>query len=411
MFGQYRTIIIVAAVSFFALQFQIVQNNLPLLLVISLAVVGYRLYQNLPNQRPPIEDYIQPSTNEDLQDEPTKSKPKRVMPKIEFTESQQEKMKTERGLADCINDLNALVGLNGVKKEIAALQEFVIAMQRRKKEGLSTGPLTLHMVFTGSPGTGKTTVARIIGEMLYHLGLLNKGHTIETDRAGLVAPFVGQTATKTKEAIQSAIGGVLFVDEAYTLSKSGGNDFGQEAIDTLLKEMEDKRDQIVVIVAGYENEIKQFIESNPGLKSRFSRTIHFDDYEPEHLIEIFIRILNKDKYQLSKQAVEGARRYFEIIYSKKGKDFGNGRDVRNFAEAVIQAQASRVVKQNKKLKEELCRIVFDDIEAASGGYVRNLDFDDEEAEPEAIPTSKPDENGAEEKEQDGKSKKSRAFEI
>ncbi|EKD41001.1 MAG: AAA ATPase central protein, partial [uncultured bacterium] len=288
----------------------------------------------MPDLRGPVSYDDTPTHSGGMEDEgPITTKKAAPMPKIEF--SDKEAKKKERTLADCINDLNALVGLDGVKREISALQEFVVAMQRRKKEGLATGPLTLHMVFTGSPGTGKTTVARIIGEMFYQLGLLAKGHTVETDRAGLVASYVGQTATKTKEVIQSALGGVLFIDEAYTLAKGGGQDFGQEAIDTLLKEMEDRRDQIVVIVAGYQGEMKQFIESNPGLKSRFSRTIHFEDYEPNDLAEIFRRTIVKTQFRLTQQANEAAIEFFKHLYSNRGKDFGNGRDVRNFYEQVI----------------------------------------------------------------------------
>jgi SpoVK/Ycf46/Vps4 family AAA+-type ATPase len=374
MFQQYKYPIIAAVVTFLAMQLSVVRDHAVLLLLAALCFAAYRLYRLLPDIRPPVA-YDDTPQGDTVDEGPIRAKA-RPLPKIQF--SDKARAKKERTLADCIHDLNALVGLDGVKREIAALQEFVVAMQRRQKEGLPTGNVSLHMVFTGSPGTGKTTVARIIGEMFYHLGLLSKGHTVETDRAGLVASYVGQTAKKTKDAVESALGGVLFIDEAYTLAKGGGNDFGQEAIDTLLKEMEDKRDQLVVIVAGYQGEMKQFIESNPGLKSRFSRTIHFEDYEPADMVEILRRCVSKGQFRLTKQADDGALEYFKSLYSRRGKDFGNGRDVRNFYEAVIQAQASRVVQENRRGRDHLTLLTYADISAASGGLVRTVVVDEEE---------------------------------
>jgi SpoVK/Ycf46/Vps4 family AAA+-type ATPase len=305
-------------------------------------------------------------------------KPKKnALPKIEY--SNKLKKKEERTLADCINDLNALVGLDGVKKEVDDLIKFVVAMQKRKAQGLSTGNLSYHMIMVGSPGTGKTTVCRIIGELFHKMGLLAKGHTVETDRAGLVASYVGQTAEKTKKVIESAMGGVLFIDEAYTLTKSGGQDFGQEAIDCLLKEMEDRRDQFIVCVAGYDKEMGLFVESNPGLKSRFNRTIHFEDYEPEDLTEIFRRQVRKGEYVMTKQAEETALEFFKALYDGRGKDFGNGRDVRNFYERVIQQQAKRGYSLKSPTKKDLATIKAVDIAASSDGKIRmvDLDFEDE----------------------------------
>lgn len=384
---EYKHIIITVLVMWvIVLQIQFFRDYAWLFGLGALGFAGWRIWHRLPvlgggmGGFDAYEPEDENAKGEGGQDAP-KPKKKASLPKIEYSNKQ--KKKEERTLADCINDLNALVGLDGVKKEVDDLIKFVRAMQQRKAQGLNTGSLTLHMVFTGSPGTGKTTVARIIGEIFHKMGLLAQGHTVETDRAGLVASYVGQTAEKTKAMIDKAMGGVLFIDEAYTLTKSGGHDFGQEAIDCLLKEMEDKRDSFLVIVAGYENEMKQFIESNPGLKSRFSRTIEFEDYEPEDLTEIFRRLVRKNQYMMTKQAEETALEYFKALYDGRGKDFGNGRDVRNFFERVIQQQSKRLVEQNKKAAKDLVTITAADIAAASEGKIRNFDLEFEEEPEEA----------------------------
>lgn len=257
-------------------------------------------------------------------------------------------------------ELSKLIGLNSVKKEIESLSNYVKIQTLRHGQGLSTTPVSLHCVFTGNPGTGKTTVARIVGAIYKELGVLKKGHLVETDRAGLVAEYVGQTAVKTNKIIDEALDGVLFIDEAYSLL-GGENDFGSEAIATLLKRMEDDRDRLVVILAGYTNEIKDFIESNPGLQSRFNRYIQFDDYTADELIEIFKLSLRKSQYKIKRNALSTLQTYIDNALFVKDKHFGNGRFVRNLFEKVIQNQANRLAKKESINNEDLSIITVEDI--------------------------------------------------
>lgn len=244
---------------------------------------------------------------------------------------------------DILKEFDQLIGLRNVKKEINDLVYVVQHQQKRKEMGLPVPDMSLHMVFSGNPGTGKTTVARYIGRIYKALGLLSSGHLVETDRSNLVAGYVGQTAIKTREVIKSAYNGVLFIDEAYTLSNNTPQDYGQEAIDTLLKEMEDHRDKLVVIVAGYDSLMDSFIHSNPGLESRFNKVIIFDDYSPEEMAEIFISICNKHKYNLSDDAKETLNK---MLCNVDPAAIGNGRGMRNLFERVITTHAKRTEKEN-----------------------------------------------------------------
>ena len=268
----------------------------------------------------------------------------------------------EDSLEKALEDLNALVGLSTVKEEISDLILMVKHQQLRKAQGLKNPSLSLHLSFVGNPGTGKTTVARLIARIYKCLGLLSKGILVETDRSGLVAGYVGQTAIKTQSVISSALGGVLFVDEAYALASGGPNDYGQEAIDTLLKAMEDNRNDFVVIIAGYEDLMDHFIHSNPGLESRFNRYIHFSDYSVNEMISIFKSFCSTNQYSLSENAEQELTNYF---IKNTSASIGNGRGVRNLFEKVITQQAKRIAGSNDIAPEEISIITGQDIQAAS----------------------------------------------
>ncbi len=265
-------------------------------------------------------------------------------------------------IEDILRELNNLIGLKQLKSEINNLIDFIKIQQKRQEFGMSKVPITLHLVFCGSPGTGKTTVARLIGKIYKELGILKKGHCIETDRSGMVAEYIGHTAPKVDKLIESALDGVLFIDEAYTLKpENADKDFGQEAIDILLKRMEDYRDRIVVIVAGYNQEMSRFIESNPGLQSRFTRYFTFEDYQPNELLTIFQKICNSHHYQLDKAAEKALLTIFTKLFEERNKNFGNGRLVRNLFEKTIEKQATRLTKLSKLNQENIVTIMAEDI--------------------------------------------------
>lgn len=258
-------------------------------------------------------------------------------------------------------ELDSLIGLASVKKEVQTLTNFIKIQQKREEQGLKSSSLSYHCVFTGNPGTGKTTVARIVAGIYKELGVLKKGHLVETDRAGLVAEYVGQTAVKTNKIIDSALDGVLFIDEAYSLVDGGENDFGKEAIATLLKRMEDNRDRLVVILAGYTADMKRFIDSNPGLQSRFNRYIEFPDYTAEELMQIFEANMRKYDYHFGEGAKEVLQQYLETAVANKDANFGNGRFVRNVFEKTLERQANRLALENNLSTERLSAIEKDDI--------------------------------------------------
>ena len=236
----------------------------------------------------------------------------------------------------------------------------------RKQQGLPNTSVSYHCVFSGNPGTGKTTVARILAGIYKELGLLKKGHLVEVDRSKLVGEYVGQTAPKTNKVIDEALDGVLFIDEAYTLV-GGQNDYGSEAIATLLKRMEDDRDRLVVILAGYTDEIKEFIDSNPGLQSRFNRYIQFDDYSAEELTEIFKHNLRKSRYKIKRDAYDELQLLIAQTVNSKDKNFGNARYVRNLFEKIVQNQANRLSRMVSINNDDLSIITLDDIKLSYYG--------------------------------------------
>lgn len=261
-------------------------------------------------------------------------------------------------------DLNELIGLATVKEDVIRLTNFVHIQQERIQRGMKNASVSYHCVFTGNPGTGKTTVARIIARIYKEQGILKKGQLIETDRSGLVAEYVGQTAVKTNKVIDSALDGVLFIDEAYSLIQGSKQDYGAEAVATLLKRMEDNRDRLVVILAGYENEMKQFIDSNPGLQSRFNRYIHFNDYSADELVSIFNKNVEKLEYKLTQDAEAKLKIYLQQAVINKDKNFGNARFVRNLFEKTLENQATRLASVTKLTTETLSEIKEEDIPMA-----------------------------------------------
>lgn len=257
-------------------------------------------------------------------------------------------------IAEAVSELNDMIGLDEVKEEVNSLINLMQVRKLRSDHGLKMPDMSLHLVFSGNPGTGKSTVARILGKVYQALGILSSGHLIEVDRSGLVAGYVGQTAIKTQNVIQSALGGILFIDEAYSLASEGSeNDFGPEAIETLLKAMEDHRDDFVVIVAGYDELIPGFINSNPGLKSRFNKYIYFKDYDSVCLLEILMTFIRKNDYKVTDDATKMLAKYLEYIYQNRDKNFGNARDVRNLFEKIVEKQANRIVAINNPTIDDI----------------------------------------------------------
>ena len=271
----------------------------------------------------------------------------------------------EQRLADARAKLDRLVGLEHVKDQIETLTNFLKMEALREKEGLPTSKPSLHMAFVGNPGTGKTTVSRIIAEIYGALGILEKGHLVETDRSGLVAEYAGQTGPKTNAKIDEALDGVLFIDEAYTLiDESGQDQYGREAVQTLLKRMEDQRDRLVVILAGYPVEMRKMIRSNPGLSSRVGTTMHFDDYPPEALCRIFELIAKKSKYTIPTESRRRLLRGFTYLYINRDRHFGNGRTSRNSLERSVRRLANRLSKLKDIDRELLTTLQPEDIEVA-----------------------------------------------
>ncbi len=269
---------------------------------------------------------------------------------------------SEPTLEELLAELDGLCGLEQVKQDVKSLINLVKVRRLREEAGLPVPPMSLHLVFLGNPGTGKTTVARLLAKLYHAIGVLPKGQLVEVDRSGLVAGFVGQTALKTQEVIQKAIGGVLFIDEAYALvNQDNGNDFGREAVEVLLKNMEDHRKDLVVIVAGYSQLMEKFIHSNPGLESRFNKYFYFEDYDGAQLFTILQSMCAKNGYVLTPEGEALARRELMDLYEDRDENFGNARDVRNLFEQAVARQSDRVARLEAPTREQLMELRPEDL--------------------------------------------------
>lgn len=271
---------------------------------------------------------------------------------------------TNEKVLEILDELDELIGLTSVKELVHEIKAFIEIHRKRLDENLVSEPLVLHMIFKGNPGTGKTTVARILGKLFKEINVLSKGHLIEVERADLVGEYIGHTALKTREQLKRAYGGILFIDEAYSLARGGEKDFGKEAVDTLVKAMEDQKDNLILILAGYKREMDDFIKTNPGLKSRFPIYIVFPDYSIRELLLIADLMLRQRQYELTEGARKALKRIVELKTGKGHEHSGNARLVRNIIEKAMRRQAVRLVKKNELTRDDLIIIEQADIEEA-----------------------------------------------
>lgn len=278
----------------------------------------------------------------------------------------EETLPEKENIEDLKQELDSYIGLDEVKKEVKNLINMATVYKLRRDNNLPTADVSLHMVFSGNPGTGKTMIARFMARVYHSLDILSKGQLVEVDRSGLVAGYIGQTAIKTAKVLEQAIGGVLFIDEAYTLTSKTENDFGFEAVDTILKSMEDNRDDLVVIVAGYIDLMEEFIDSNPGLRSRFNKYVNFKDYSAEEMLGIFDLQCQKSCYVLDEEAKTALKEYFTAVAEAAG-EFGNARGVRNTFERILTEQANRIAAMDKISRDDLMKITKSDTDAALYG--------------------------------------------
>ncbi|WP_124727477.1 AAA family ATPase [Staphylospora marina] len=273
-------------------------------------------------------------------------------------------------LSDCLEELSQLVGLVNIKEFVKEIYAWLEVGKRRKAAGLAADEQVLHMIFTGNPGTGKTTVARILGRLFKEMGVLSRGHLVEVERADLVGEYIGHTAQKTREHVRKALGGILFIDEAYSLARGGDKDFGKEAIDTLVKAMEDHKNDFILILAGYPEEMEWFLRLNPGLPSRFPVHLKFQDFTLEELLDIADRMVSARQYRLSLAARERLRRHLEEEMRRRDSHSGNARHVRNLVEQAIRQHAMRVIRMKNPDRDELMTLRGEDVMAGLGAGKR-----------------------------------------
>nr|MCR5662016.1 AAA family ATPase [bacterium] len=317
--------------------------------------IEHKIDQQADSLRPNMKEE---SKNKYFSEEPTMPWIKETKPSDAFSLH----VPDDQTLEELYEELNSLVGLDMVKRDVRSLVNFIKISSLRSQRGMKVPDVSYHLVFTGNPGTGKTTIARLVAKLYHHMGLLPEGQLIESDRSSLVAGYMGQTAIKTQKVIRNAIGGVLFIDEAYSLVSSDDDSYGKEAVETLLKAMEDNRGEFVVIVAGYDELMHKFIDSNPGLSSRFNKYFRFDDYTGGQMLEIFHRFCKISGYSLKAEAVPILEAYLNERYQKREEHFGNARMVRNIFEKAISAQADRLAALSDLTDHDLEAITSADIE-------------------------------------------------